>query len=251
MDFGADQRQITPFLRSCPTIVSTTLTGSNREIIADALRSVVDWVDWCLVIDTGISDDTLEIARAVVGDKLVVHQFPWRDDFAAARNFALDAAAEAGASWAVMLDTDERIDLNGGDIRATLGGTDGSTLYVKHVDGTYSKERFFRLPARGHYAGPTHEAFIRDGDRVEILDGVRFHELTKTTERHRAKVERDIAILTRHTAEHPQDARWFYYLGNSLAGLNRHEEAIAAFRTCANLSDWDEEGAWAMYRAAE
>ena len=65
----------TPFLRSCPTIVSTTLTGSNREIIADALRSVVDWVDWCLVIDTGISDDTLEIARAVVGDKLVVRQF--------------------------------------------------------------------------------------------------------------------------------------------------------------------------------
>src|SRR5687768_8592724 len=173
MDVADNQSLITPFPVPCPTIISTTLTGSNREIIADALRSVVDWVDWCLVIDTGISDDTLEIARAVVGDKLVVRRFPWRDDFAAARNFALDAAAETGASWAVMLDTDERIDLNEGDIRVMLGGTDGSALYVKHVDGTYGKERFFRLPARGHYAGPTHEAFIRDGNRVEILDGVR------------------------------------------------------------------------------
>jgi hypothetical protein len=251
MDAADEQTLITPFPVPCPTLVSTTLTGSNREIIADALQSVVDWVDWCLVIDTGISDDTLEIARAVVGDKLVVRQFPWRDDFAAARNFALDAAAEIGADWAVMLDTDERLDLNGGDIRATLAGTDASALYVKHVDGTYGKERFFQLPARGRYVGPTHEAFIRDGHCVEVLEEVRFDELAKTTEQHRRKVERDVAILSRHAAEHPRDARWFYYLGVSLAGLERQEEAIAAFRTCANLGGWDEEGAWAMYRAAE
>jgi hypothetical protein len=251
LDFGVDQRQITPFLRSCPTLVSTTLTGSNREIIADALQSVVNWVDWCLVIDTGISDDTLEIAWSIAGTKLLVRQFLWQDDFAAARNFTLEAATEIGADWAVMLDADERMDVKGADIRATLNRTISNSLYVRHLDGTYGKERFFRLPARGRYVGPTHEAFIQDGNRVEVLEEVRFDELAKTAEQFRQKAERDIAILSRHTAEHPQDARWFYYLGASLAGLERHKEAIDAFRTCASLGGWDEEGAWAMYRAAE
>lgn len=71
-----------------PTIAAMTITGSNRDIVGDALRSVVDWVDFCILIDTGITDDTVEVARAISGDKLIVRQFAWCDDFSAARNFA-------------------------------------------------------------------------------------------------------------------------------------------------------------------
>ena len=248
---GGTPAMITPAVTRHPTIVSTTLAGNSREIIGDALGSVVDWVDWCLVIDTGISDDTLEIARAVAGEKLVVRQFPWQDDFSAARNVALQAAHELGADWAITVDTDERIELGNVDLRAALTATSAGSLHVTQADGTYGKERLFRLPARGHYVGPTHEAFIRDGSGSETLAGVVFRELAKSREQYRRKAERDIAILTRHTAEHPDDPRWFYYLGDSYAGLDRHEEAITAFRACASLNGWDEEGAWAMYRAAE
>jgi tetratricopeptide (TPR) repeat protein len=234
-----------------PTIVSTTLCGNCREIIGDALRSVVDCVDWCLVVDTGITDDTLEIAREIAGEKLVVREFPWQDDFAAARNFALQAAHELGADWAITVDTDERIELENVNLRAALAATAAGSLHVTQADGTYGKERLFRLPAQGRYVGPTHEAFIRDGGISETLEGAVFRELGKSREQYQRKAERDIAILTRHTAEHPDDPRWFYYLGDSYAGLDRHEEAIAAFRACASLNGWDEEGAWAMYRAAE
>jgi len=242
---------ITPFRATTPWIVSTTLAGSNQDIIGDALRSVVDWVDRVLVIDTGIGDESLEIARRIAGDKLLVRQFPWRNDFAAARNFALAAAAETGAVWAVNLDTDERINIGDVDILAALAATTATSLHVKHVNATYGKERFFRLPVQGEYIGPTHEAFIRNGGESETLAGVLFDELGKTHEQYRQKAERDIAILTRHTLENPNDPRWFYYLGDSYSGLGRNEEAIAAFRTCASLNGWDEEGGWAMYRAAE
>jgi hypothetical protein len=242
---------ITPFSAAGPTIVSMTLTGNSREIIGDALRSVVDWVDWVLVVDTGVTDDTLRIAREVAGEKLVVRQFPWREDFAAARNFALEAAAETGADWAVTLDTDERLIVGDFDPREALRTAPIDMLHANHVGGSYGKERFFRLPAKGRFVGPTHEAFIREGGPAGVLDEVRFEELGKSPEQYRHKVERDVAILSRHTAEHPNDPRWFYYLGDSLAGLGRHEEAIAAWRICASLNGWDEEGAWAMYRAAE
>jgi tetratricopeptide (TPR) repeat protein len=250
-DRGAAEAGITPFAVRRPVIVSTTLTGNNADIIADALRSAVEWVDWCLVIDTGVTDDTLDVAHQIAGDKLVVRQFPWRDDFAAARNFALDAAAELGADWAITLDSDERLEFGEIDLHAALAAATADSFHVKHVNGTYGKERVFRLPVRGRYVGPTHEAFIRATGGTETLEGVLFDELGKTLQQYRRKAERDIAILTRHTAEHPSDPRWFYYLGDSLAGLGRYDEAIAAFRRCASLDGWDEEGGWAMYRAAE
>jgi tetratricopeptide (TPR) repeat protein len=240
----------TPFARGRVTIISITLTGNNHDIIGDALRSVVDWVDWLLVIDTGISDATLAIAREIAGNKLLVREFPWGDDFAAG-NFALTAAAETGANWAVGLDSDERLNRGGVDVRSQLAAAEADVLHVAHANGTYAKERFFRLPVRGRYVGPTHEAFISDEGFVGTLEGVRFDELTKSEEGYRRKAERDVAILTRYTAEHPDDPRWFYYLGDSLAGLGRHDEAIAAFRACASIDGWDEEGAWALYRAAE
>jgi hypothetical protein len=51
MDVADEQMLITPFPGTCPTLVSTTLSGNYREIIADALQSVVDWLERCLVID--------------------------------------------------------------------------------------------------------------------------------------------------------------------------------------------------------
>ena len=99
-------------------IASTTLTGNNASIIGDALRSVVDWVDTCLVIDTGVSDESLAVAEGVAGAKFVLRRFDWIRDFSAARNFALDAAHAVGADWAITVDTDERIQPNGEDLRA-------------------------------------------------------------------------------------------------------------------------------------
>lgn len=235
-------------------IVSTTLTGSNADIIRDALASVVRQVDRCIVIDTGAKDDTLAVARDVAGDKLVLREFPWRNDFSAARNFALQAAAEAGAKWAVTVDTDERLVFDDGvDLHKLLAKTRAKVLLVAHVDGSYAKERIIRAPAGNlRWSGPTHEAL--EGQRAgesEILQGVRFEELAKDAAALRAKFERDAAVLRDYVREHPDVPRWHYYLGSSLHDLRRYEEAIEAFKACAALRGWNEEGAWACYRAAD
>jgi tetratricopeptide (TPR) repeat protein len=234
-------------------IVSTTLTGSNADIICDALASVVAQVDRCIVIDTGAKDDTLAVAREVAGDKLLVREFPWRNDFAAARNFALQAATEAGARWAVTVDTDERLVFEAeADLHRLLGRTRASVLLVSHADGSYAKERIIRLPTKTRWNGPTHEALLgqRTGES-EILGGVRFEELAKDAAATRRKFERDVAILSDYVRENPKEPRWHYYLGASLHDLRRYEEAIESFRACAALRGWEEEGAWACFRAAE
>lgn len=234
-------------------IVSTTLTGSNAQIIGDALASVVDQVDRCLVIDTGARDDTLAVAARVAGDKLITRELTWTNDFAAARNFALAAAAELSATFALTVDTDERMLFDKGfDLRERLARTKANVLLVSYEDGCYAKERIVRLPAKVTWKGPTHE--VLDGQRrgeTELLAGVRFKELHKDAEAAKRKYERDVAMLQAHTRAHPNDPRWHYYLGASLHDLRRYEEAIPAFVACAALRGWAEEGAWACYRAAE
>jgi tetratricopeptide (TPR) repeat protein len=232
-------------------IVSTTLTGNNAGIIADALRSVVAWVDACLVIDTGVSDDTLRVAREVAGDKCVVRAFAWVHDFAAARNFALDAAYELGANWAVTLDTDERIQLHGEDLRAAMASAREGVLMLQDEGRTYAKERCFRLPAQVRFEGPTHESFAGYKVGTRTLERATFSELGKSPDALRRKFERDVEILSKHTRAHPDDPRWFYYLGDSLKNLGKLPEAIAAYDQCAALRGWNEESAWACYRAAE
>lgn len=187
--------------------------------------------------------------------------------FDTARNDLLQYAAGEGYDWAIMLDTDERLHFADtlripGEVWSNTNRTRFSlqdvlknarsdVLMVEQADGTYSKERIFRLPARGHYAGATHEAFILDdGARRNVLEGVTFSELPKTAEQYQAKAERDLRILTRMTEEDPDDPRWWYYLGDTREGLGDLDGAAWAFGQCFDLDGWDEESAWAAFRVA-
>jgi tetratricopeptide (TPR) repeat protein len=234
-------------------IITTTLTGSNADIIGDAIASVVEQVDRCLVIDTGARDDSIEVARRVAGEKLLLREFPWKNDFSAARNFALQAAAEAGAGWAVTLDTDERLLFDPGfDLRQALQRAQADVLLVSDDGGTYAKERIVRLPAGVRWSGPTHEVLEgQQAGRSATLAGVCFRELPKDPEVLKRKFERDVAILKKYTRQHGRQPRWFYYLGSSHHDLGEYAAAIDAYRTCAELGGWAEEGAWACYRAAQ
>lgn len=178
-------------------------------------------------------------------------------DFAAARNELLDQSAFMGYDWALMLDTDEQIvwerDFTDEDLREALDWTPHDVLMVQQADGTYAKERIFRLPMRGRYHGPTHEAFLLGGGSSRgMLEGITFTEDPKTPEQYRAKAERDDEILTRWLLdiENSEDPRWWYYLGDTRAGLGDRNGARIAFRRCYDRNGWDEEGAWAAFRIA-
>jgi hypothetical protein len=80
---------------------------------------------------------------------------------------------------------------------------------------------------------------------------VRFKELAKTPEQLHAKFTRDVRALRESILSDPMSARWRYYLGESFAGLGDVDQALESFQICASMHGWDEEGAWAAYRAAD
>lgn len=247
-------------------IVSTTLIGPDTlDQLDEALESVRGVVDLVLLIptDDAISDSDCKHAarRAGFGAHFAVERFSWVDDFSAARNFALAASTQIAAgnapSWAITLDTDERLSLPS-DLREQLAATKTDLFLVAQADGSYAKERIFRIGKGFRWVGATHEAMPWvDGATRETLAGATFRELPKTPEQLKAKFERDRQILERviteslsRDAPQPERARPWFYLGESLDGLGETDKAVAAFLACATASTWDEEAAWAHYRAA-
>ena len=56
-----------------------------------------------IVVDTGSTDRTVELASAMVKEGGIYH-IPWQDDFAAAKNYAI---SKAKGEWIAFLDADE------------------------------------------------------------------------------------------------------------------------------------------------
>lgn len=238
-------------------IIATILCGNNEEIVGDAVRSVIDWVDEILLIDTGITDSSVEIVKELAGEKLFHTKFQWCNDFALARNTSLKVAAARGATWALTIDTDERLTMRDfaslEELRRHLRAEpEVISWLVMSRTGGYSKERLIRVPTHLEWRGRTHEAFVgATASQRKILPGSSFHETPKTSEAFNAKLERDLVILKEETQAYPDKPRWWYFLGQTLEVLGRHREAVDAFLKCATLDGWAEEAAWACYLAGK
>lgn len=85
--------------------ISLCMIVKNEAAVLDrCLRSVADLMDEIILVDTGSTDNTLEIARKYTDH---IYHFDWCDDFAAARNFAL---SHATMDYIYSCDADEVLD---------------------------------------------------------------------------------------------------------------------------------------------
>jgi len=79
------------------------IVRDEADVIEATIRSAKQLADEVLVVDTGSTDDTVEIARRL-GAR--VEQFQWCEDFSAARNFAMD---KAKGDWVLWLNAGEHL----------------------------------------------------------------------------------------------------------------------------------------------
>src|SRR5689334_14830292 len=86
---------------SSPTLSLCMIVRDAERSLAEALQSARPFMDEMVVVDTGSVDATREIARQM-GARL--YEFPWSDDFSAARNESLDRAT---GDWIFWMDADD------------------------------------------------------------------------------------------------------------------------------------------------
>jgi hypothetical protein len=204
--------------------------------IARALASARDWVDDCVVLDTGSRDETQRIARDA-GAR--VASFTWVDDFSAARNAAL---ALADADWHLVLDADEWI-ADGGEAIASLRGQTPDFVGQIRVDSLQDVQGVRSaapswisrvLPGRVRYAGPVHEQPVHAWPvrRLPVAIGHDGYLAAALA----AKAGRNAALLTQALARTPESAYLWYQLGKDHDVYGRHAQALECLDRAAALT---------------
>ncbi len=91
------------------TVTLSMIVKNEENYLRECLESVKDIVDEIIIVDTGSTDSTIQIATEF--DAKIYH-FKWINDFSAARNFAL---SKSTGDWILYLDADERLNSNSKD----------------------------------------------------------------------------------------------------------------------------------------
>ncbi|MBR1759963.1 MAG: glycosyltransferase family 2 protein [Schwartzia sp.] len=200
----------------------------------DSLRGTVDEI---IVVDTGSTDDTVSVAEE---HGARVFHFPWRDDFAAARNVSL---SKATGDWILVVDADEYF----------AGGMAGN---IRRVVETYGKEADLLLFLRREldedegkvlldsyvprllrrvdglaYEGAIHEEPRHQGKGVGRVGTVPAGELLMmhtgySTAISKAKGERNLALLQKELAGGRARDSIYMYLAETYDGLGDEENAL-------------------------
>lgn len=108
-------------------LISVAMIMKNEEHNLDrALGSIKPYVDEIIVVDTGSTDSSVEIAKKYT-DKIYFYE--WRDDFSAARNYSLQYPT---CEWVLIYDADEEVKEDFAGLRDFLKNlpNDVNTVYL-------------------------------------------------------------------------------------------------------------------------
>jgi glycosyltransferase involved in cell wall biosynthesis len=101
------------------------IVKDEESVLGRCLESAKPWVDEIIVVDTGSTDRSMDVARDH-GARVFEH--PWTDDFSAARNAAIEHAT---GHWILSLDADEILEKRAGrDLRKVVGKSNFVGAYI-------------------------------------------------------------------------------------------------------------------------
>ena len=245
------------------------IVKNEESVIARALTSAKNMTGCeaeLVVVDTGSTDRTVAIAEEL-GAK--VFHFTWINDFSAARNHAFACATGA---WMMVLDADEELTQ---EFRAAafalLDDSDlhGLRMPVIGVDDRGVKQMTLmstRLVRNDHgygYEGRVHEdvtmSILRAGGPMKdttAVSLVHYGYTAKETAR-KDRRGRNIELLEAAHQAHPEDPRYWHYLGIEWRSAGDLQAAAAWFdRVLAKapsyeLAAWSASGLAAIHEAEE
>lgn len=225
--------------------ISLCMIVKNEEDVLDrCLASVKDAVDEIIIVDTGSTDRTKEIAREYTPH---VYDFEWVDDFSAARNFSFSKATMDYWMWLDADDILTKKDMKKlKQLKKTLDPRTDVVMLQYQVafddNGnpvfSYNRERIIRRTDKLPWQGFVHEAISPHGKVVHGDVCVQHRKLKP------GDPDRNLRIFEKQIADGtPLCPRETYYYARELYYHRRYEDAITTFR-----SFLQEETAWVENR---
>lgn len=232
------------------TISLCMIVKDEEAMIARCLEAARPAVDEIVVIDTGSTDRTVEIAESL-GARVLHHE--WDGDFSAARNVSFEAAT---GDWVMYLDADEVLVADDAQrLRALAGRTWREAFFLTEInhtgdleDGTaitHDAMRLFRNRPEYRFEGRIHEqiaqslpAYLPERQERTTVRVEHFGYLGAVRDT-KDKSNRNLELLERQVAEGVDNPFLHFNLGSEYAATGDVVRALTHF-----------ERSWTTVRAA-
>ena len=223
------------------------IVKNEEKYLQGCLDSARQYVDEIVIIDTGSTDSTIEIAKK---NNAKIYSYPWTGSFSDARNTSLKHSA---SDWILYLDADERI-VEGEQLRKLINNARAwaFTLLIRGkvhlpsgiVDQINAYPRLFRKHPKIKFEGVVHEqitpSIFRLGKTIENSEIVIEHlGYGESVEKIIEKGKRNISLLKLQIEKHPNDEYAKYQLGNSFVVLKEYDQADPILKLLVRSSSID------------
>lgn len=221
--------------------LSLCMIVRNEEAnLAGCIESVKAAMDEIIIVDTGSTDGTKEIARRYT-DR--VYEFSWQDDFALARNEAFSYAQKPFMMW---LDADDRMDAEAVEklikLKKSLTADVDAVMMPYHcgigADGKpsliFERERIIRRDSGMRFSGFVHEAIALSGNVIHADIPVMHMDAGKAR-----NPRRNLTIYERHMKDgYAMTPRDWYYYARELMDCGETERAEQTFARFLTMDSW-------------
>lgn len=241
------------------------IVRQEEKALARCLEGIADAVEEIVIVDMGSTDRTKEIARQFT-DK--IYDFPWMDDFAAARNFAFSKGTGEYLLW---MDAEDilplgekekllalKVDLRENPCDMVMMLFDRGVDEGGRTKFSCYRERLVRRCPQARWQG-------RANERIPPFGSVRYEEIHFVRRKERQKYsDCNLRIYEKILAEGEKLSaqEWFYYgrelfvhekqeqaaevlrafLENPEGGAENKAEAVQMLAHCLQMAGKEEEG---------
>lgn len=228
--------------------LSVSIIAKNEEHnLPKCIESISSIADEIIVVDTGSTDNTVEIARNL-GAKIFFYN--WDGDFSAAKNIALDHCT---MDWVLVLDCDEVLDFDASlSLKAAINDTSIEGFYLRLINiigevkiNEIPALRLFRNRPEYRFKGKLHEQIyysivdFKDNTGLQTTDFILRHygydhnivDMSK-------KTDRNISILNSYPEE-DRDGFFYFNLGSEYLKLGNNELARDSFQLALTTESMD------------
>ena len=213
-----------------PTISLCMIVKNEEMHIARCLDSVAGLVEEIIIIDTGSTDRTMDIASRYTPN---IYSYPWKDDFSDARNYSFSKASMDYCMW---MDADDVLEQTEKDkflqLKESLPSDTDLVMMKYHTSFdeagkpsfSYFRERWVRNSEQYRWIGPVHEVIPLKGSIIYSDIGISHRKINA------GDPDRNLKIYQKLLAEGTHlDPRQQYYYGRELYYHKQYEEAVSVF----------------------
>lgn len=231
-------------------VVLNMIVKDESAVILECLESVAPHIDAYCIVDTGSTDDTINIIKTFFAEKGIpgeVHEQPWVN-FGHNRSEALKLARKVG-EYALVIDADDI--LHG---TPNFSNLEADCYFVQIMTNKiiYWREQLLSSKRKWRYEGVVHEYLCCETEnyRSARQDTSWYIESRRIGARNQdnSKYERDARLLLEDLENNPTNSRSMFYLAQSYYDMGDFNSSLEAYANRTRMGGWDEEIFYSKYR---